>query len=104
MSTASPPKDDPLVISYVKLMTTIDVGNHGIDAWSITAAAVTQHHGRIRVQPTNDGLLLIYKAGNVYQEHTIYRANIADVCRVPLSSLPAPTREAWERAEKEVRR
>lgn len=99
------PEADPMVISYVRFHTSIALGPLEVEAWALADAPSPHHHGRVRIQERNGGgILVIYKAGAVYQEHTIGEGNLADVCRVPLSSLGAPLRAAWERAEKEVRR
>ena len=106
MSTAAPPKPeaDPLVIAHVKLNTLITLGSTATDSWSLTESPSSLIYGRVRVEPWERGLMFFYKAGDVYQEHTVYESNLADVCRVPLSSLPPAVRETWKKAEKAVRR
>lgn len=94
-----------MVISFVKFHTAIPLGPLEVEEWSIGNGPSSHHHGRVRIQEKNGGgLLVIFKAGNVYQEHTVGEGNLADVCRVPLSSLDDALRAALERAEKEVRR
>lgn len=87
-----PPKaDDPLVISAVTFRGNVNIGSYGSESWSLTEAATSQYHGRVRVEPCAEGLRFCYRAGDVYQEITVYSGMIGNVTRVPKSKLKPET-------------
>jgi len=96
-----PPKtDDPLVISAVVFDR--PVGAFGVESWSLTEAAHSLYHGKVRAELCNEGVRLFYRAGAIYQEITVYASRIASVTRVPLSSLKPEIRTLLERMRSEV--
>lgn len=96
-----PPKvDDPLVISAVVFNR--PVGTIGAESWSLTEAAHSIYHGKVRAELTATGVVLHYRAGTIYQEITVYASNIQSVTRVPLSTLSTGAKAMLERMRTEV--
>jgi|SRR5882757_4513188 len=100
------PADDPLIIAMVTTRQTISIGSHGGTEWSIRAMVNSVHHNKLRFEECPEGIRIIFanKQVPLYEEHTVYAGNIADVCRVPLSSLKPEAQEAWKKCQNEVRR
>jgi hypothetical protein len=92
--------DDPLIISAVVFAK--PVGSIGAESWSLTEAAHSMYHGKVRAETCSEGVRLFYRAGAIYQEITVYAANIASVTRVPLSSLAPSAKAVLERIRAEV--
>jgi hypothetical protein len=93
-------KDDPLVITAVVFAK--PVGSIGAESWSLTEAAHSMYHGKVRCETCQEGVRLFYRAGTTYQEITVYASHIASVTRVPMSSLPVPAKAVLERMRAEV--
>lgn len=95
-----PTADDPLVISAITFNR--PVGSLGAESWSLTEAAHSMYHGKVRAELTAAGVVLHYRAGTIYQEITVYASNIQSVTRVPLSSLAEGPRKLLEKMRTEV--
>lgn len=94
------PKDDPLVISAIVFNR--PVGTIGAESWSLTEAAHSIYHGKVRAELTAQGVTLHYRAGAVYQEIAVYASNIQSVTRVPMSTLKPEAKAMLERMRVEV--
>lgn len=91
---------DPLVISAIVFNR--PVGSFGAESWSLTEAAHSVYHGKIRAEMCAEGVRLLYRAGAVYQEITVYASNIASMTRVPLSTLRPEAKVMLEKMRVEV--
>lgn len=91
---------DPLVISAIVFNR--PVGTIGAESWSLTEAAHSIYHGKVRAELCSEGVRLHYRAGAIYQEITVYGSNIASVTRVPMSTLKPEAKAMLERMRAEV--
>ncbi len=101
---AQPAESDPLIISGVTFMRPVTIGGYAVESWSVQGSQQNQYHGKSRVEECPEGVRIFYRAGDVYEERTVYAAAISDVCRTPLSRLNDAQRETWQRLQREIRR
>lgn len=95
---------DPMIISGVTFTRPVTIGGYAHESWSVQGSQQNQYHGKSRVEECLEGVRFFYKAGDIYEERTVYAAAIADVCRIPLSRLNEAQRTTWHRLQAEIRR
>lgn len=98
------PPPDPLVISAIHFREPVPIGGHGCEEWTMQGIAQNQYHGRSRVQEQPYGILVVYKAGEHYEEIKVPWGNLRSFTSIPLSRLSEKQRDLYERLQQEIKR
>src|SRR5262245_20182206 len=101
---AKPVGDDQLVISSISFVAAVNLAGHANVAWPLSGVGRNRYHGRSRAQWIPAGVRIHFKAGDVYEQITVPWSNLSQVTEIPLSRLTPPTREMYEKCQKEIRR